>query len=409
MSAQSSRRTFLQSSAALTAASYGRVLGANDRLRLGVIGTGGRGRYLMQELNHHGGTEWVAVCDVYSVRRDQAAEIAGGSVKSYVDHRQVLDHTDIDAVVVATPDHWHAPITIDACQAGKDVYVEKPMVHYPRDGQALVRAAREHARVVAVGLQSRAVPHIQEAREKFVDSGALGKIGLARAWVDSNSGYTQKAPPGMERKPDGLDWDRWCGPGPKVPWNPEIYFSPYKWLHYDGGMIMGIAIHSIDSVHQLLKLSKPSAAVAAGGIYYYKDGRDTGDVVNLILEYPQEVNVTWEAEVMTVGMPSRRSAGTELRGTGGILTVLWYDPELGYEFQPNPQSSKAAPARSPGTPHAATELVRNWVDCIRTRRKPVSNEETGYYSALACFMGNQAFQKKTRIVWDPAWDLPAIS
>jgi predicted dehydrogenase len=381
-------------------------MGANDRIRLGTIGTGGRGQYLMKETLNIGGVDFVAVCDVYSTRRDQAASIAGGSPKTYGDHRQLLEQKDIDAVFVTTPDHWHAAITIDACRAGKDVYVEKPMVHYPEHGQALVRAARENKRVVAVGTHTRAIPHIQEAREKIVDSGMLGKIGLVRTWIDSNSGYAQKPPTGMEQKPDGLDWERWLGPGPKVAWNPDIYFSPYKWLHYDGGMIMGIGIHSVDSAHQFLKLTNPSAAVAGGGLYLYKDGRDTGDVVSLILEYPQEVMVTFEAEIMTVGMNRRNAAGTEFRGTGGVLQVLWYDSELGYEYIPNPAKSKAAPANAPGSPFSAGPLVRNWLECIRTRKKPVSNEETGYYSAIACFMANQAYRTRSRVVWDPKWGLP---
>jgi predicted dehydrogenase len=192
-----------------------------------------------------------------------------------------------------------------------------------------------------------------------------------------------------------------------VAWNPDIYFSPYKWLHYDGGMIMGIGIHSVDSAHQFLKLTNPSAAVAGGGLYLYKDGRDTGDVVSLILEYPQEVMVTFEAEIMTVGMNRRNAAGTEFRGTGGVLQVLWYDSELGYEYIPNPAKSKAAPANAPGSPFSAGPLVRNWLECIRTRKKPVSNEETGYYSAIACFMANQAYRTRSRVVWDPKWGLPA--
>jgi predicted dehydrogenase len=402
----SSRREYLKASAvAVTAASYKRVLGANERIRLGTVGTGGRGQYLMGEMNRAGGVEWVAVCDVYSARRDKAATIAGGPVKIYGDHRQLLEHKDIDAVIVATPDHWHAAVTIDACNAGKDVYVEKPMVHYPEHGQAVVRAAREHKCVVAVGTHTRAIPHIQEARQKFIESGMLGKIGMVRTWIDSNAGYAQKAPAGMEQKPDGLDWDRWLGDRPKVSWNPDIYFSPYKWLHYDGGMIMGIGIHSIDSAHQFLKLTNPSAAMAGGGLYFYKDGRDTGDVVNLILEYPQEVNVTFEAEALTVGLPQRKAAGTEFRGTGGVLSVLWYDPDLGYEYTPNPKNTQAPPAKGPGSPFSAGPLVRHWLECIRTRNKPVSNEVTGYYSAMACFMCNQAYRTRSRVVWDSRWDL----
>jgi len=406
MATLSSRRGFLRAAAA-TAASYGRVSGANDRIRLGVIGTGPRGQYLMKEIGRTGSVEFVAVCDVYSVRRDAAAGIAGGGVKTYSDHRQLLDHKDIDAVVVATPDHWHSAVAVDALKAGKDVYVEKPMVHYPKDGQAIVKAVRENKRVLQVGMQARAIPHYQEARMKFVESGAMGKIALARAWYDSNRGYILTAPPGMEAKPEGLDWDRWLGPGPRVPWNPEIYFSPYKWLHYDGGMIMGIGIHQIDSVHQFLKLTSPAAAVAGGGVYVNQDGRDTPDVVNLILEYPEKVNVTFEAEIATAGKKVGSYAGIEFRGVGGVLTVLRYDSQLGYRYAPHPENSQTPSAVAPGDPSNAEHIVKNWLECIRTRQKPVANEEAGYYSAMACFMANQAFQKKARIEWNPAWDLPA--
>jgi predicted dehydrogenase len=400
------RRSFIHGAALATAASYGRVLGANDRIRLGVVGTGGRGQYLMKEINTTvGGIEWVAVCDVYSVRRDQAATLAGGGVKTYNDHRELVAHKDIDAIIVATPDHWHAAVAVDAMKAGKDVYIEKPMVHYPKDGQAIVKAAREHQRIVQVGMQARAIPHFQEARRKFVEPGVLGKIGLARTWYDANRGYTQIAPQGMERKPDGLDWERWCGPGPHVPWNPGIYFSPYKWLHYDGGMIMGIGIHVIDSAHQFLGLTNPRAAVAGGGTYHYNDGRDTPDVINLVLEYPQNLNVTFEAEIMTAGMNT--NAGLVLKGTGGELTVHRYRRDLGWEYQPNPSTTKAAAERAPGDPPSAEHLLRNWLECVRTRRKTVADEEAGYYSSMACFMGNQAYRTKSRVVWDEKWNLPA--
>jgi predicted dehydrogenase len=408
MLSDASRRTFLRSgAAAATAASYSRVLGANEKVRVGVIGTGGRGQYLMKELTKMGGAEFPAVCDVYSVRADQAATIAGGSVRTYKDHRQLLEHRDLDAVIVATPDHWHGSITVDACKAGKDVYVEKPMVHFPKDGQALVKAAREHKRIVQVGMQARAIPHYQEARQRYVESGALGKVGLVRTWYNANSGYVLKPPDGMQQKPDGLDWDRWLGPGPKRPWNPDVYFSPYKWLYYDGGMIMGIGIHVIDSAHQFMKLSKPSAAVAGGGIYLYNDGRDTPDVINVVIEYPQALNVTFEAEIMTVGVKGTSYAGIELHGTGGLLTVHRYQRDLGYSYIPHPENSSAPAAQGPGDPPSAQWLLQNWLDCIKTRAKPIANEEEGYYSSMACFMGNTAYQNKRRITWDSKWDLPA--
>ncbi|HWQ52368.1 MAG TPA: Gfo/Idh/MocA family oxidoreductase [Bryobacteraceae bacterium] len=398
---QASRRTFL--AAAATAASAARVSGANDRLRVGVIGNGGRGQYLMKELNRTGDVDIVAVCDVYNVRRDAAATIAGGSVKQYGDHRRVLDHKDIDAVIVATPDHWHGPITVDACNAGKDVYVEKPMVHTPRDGQAVVNAARRNKRIVQVGMQGRGLPQFLTIKQKYVDSGVIGKVGMARTWYTSNRGYIQKPPEGMGRKPEGLDWDRWLGPGPKVAWNPDVYFSPYKWLHYDGGMIMGIGIHVVDSAHHLLKLHNPRAAVCGGGIYHYKDGRDTPDVVSFILDYPEEVTVTFAAEVLTApGV--RTTAGVELRGTGGTVMAERYVQDIGWEYVPNTAVSKAPAEKGPGDPRInAGPMIANWLECIRTRQAPVANEVEGYYSAMACFMALEAYRTESRIAWKKEW------
>jgi predicted dehydrogenase len=403
-----SRRDFLRASAVMsTTASATRVLGAGDRIRIAVVGTGGRGQYLMKTLNQiaPGEFAFVAVCDVYDARRAQAAKIAGAPVEQYVDYRQVIARQDVDAVIVATPDHWHAPVAVEAMNAGKDVYIEKPMVHNPRDGQAIVKAARANKRIVQVGMQGRGLPQFVEAKQKYIDSGIMGKVGLARTWYLSNSGYVKEPPPGFDRKPDGLDWDRWLGRGPKVPWNPDIYFSPYKWLYYDGGMIMGIGIHVMDSAHHWLSLKKPLAAVAGGGTYYYKDGRDTPDVVSFVLDY-EGVTATFTAECLTAP-GTRTSAGVELRGTGGTLWAERYVRDTGYTFTPNTTFTKEPPASAPGTQAIADNILKNWLACMRDRKKTVANEEEGYYSAVACFMANRAFQTKSRVVWDKQWDLPA--
>jgi len=406
---ETSRRDFLRTSAvAATAASAERVRGANGRIRIAVIGNGGRGQYLMKTLKTvaPGEFEFVAACDVYDVRRAQAAKLAGTPVEQYVDYKQVLERKDVDAVIVATPDHWHAPIAVDAMNAGKDVYIEKPMVHNPEDGQAIVKAARANHRIVQVGMQGRGLPQFVEAKQKYIDTGVIGKVGLARTWYLSNQGYVRVAPKGFEKKPEGLDWDRWLGRGPKVPWNPEIYFSPYKWLYYDGGMIMGIGIHVMDSAHHWLGLKKPAAAVAGGGTYFFKDGRDTPDVVTFVLDYPEQVTATYTAECLTCpGV--KTSAGVELRGTGGTLWAERYVQDTGYIYTPNAKFSKAPAAKVGGTPAWADNIVKNWLECIRDRKKTVANEEEGYYSAVACFMANRAFRTKTRVVWDSAWDLPA--
>jgi len=361
----------------------------------------------MKELNKTGQVQWVSVCDVYNVRRDQAATIAGAPVKQFNDHRQLLDMKDIDAVIVATPDHWHPQIAIDAMNAGKDVYVEKPIFHKPEDGQAMVRAARANKRIFVAGTQGRTLPQFAHVKKNYVDSGIIGKVGVARTWYTSNSGYMDRViPSGMEKQPDGLDWQRWLGPGPKVPWNPQIYFSPYRWLHYDGGPIMGIGIHVIDSAHHWLDLTKPAAAVAGGGIYYFKDGRDTPDTVSLIIEYPQDVMVTFLAESLTCP-DVKTSAGVELRGTGGVAMAERYVVDTAWRYTPNKRYSDLPPASGTGPGATAEFNVKNWLECIRTRQKPVANIEAVFYSTMACAMGSMAYRSGTKVYWNDAWNLPA--
>jgi len=412
---QINRRSFLKSTAltattfSLSPRSWAQVIGANSDIRVAVVGFGGRGKSHISDLQEIKGVRLTALCDVdQKILSSTAKKVAekSGPVETYTDVRKLLESKNVDAITTATPNHWHALLTIWAIQAGKDVYVEKPMVHFPNDGQAVVRAARANRRIVQVGMQGRGMPNFVEAKRKYIDSGIMGKVGLARTWYTSNTGYIRTAPPGFERKPEGLDWNRWLGPAPKVPWNPEIYFSPYKWLHYDGGMIMGIAIHVVDSAHHWLSLRRPLAAVAGGGIYYYKDGRDTPDVVSFILEYPEEVIVTFTAECLTApGV--KTSAGVELRGTGGTLWAERYIQDYGYIYTPNTKFSQEPPAAVRFPPSNAENILRDWLDRIRDRKRTVVNEEEGYYSSVACFMAAQALRRRSRVVWDRKWDLPA--
>lgn len=405
---ESSRRAFVAASAVVTAASYNRILGANDRPRIGLIGAGPRGTYLTRELRKALDVDIPAVCDVYDVRREKAREVAGPDAKLYGDHRQLLAHNDIDGVIIATPDHWHGPITVDACRAGKDCYVEKPMVHYPKDGQAILKAARQYKRIIQVGTQGRGMRQNIDAKEKYVDSGVMGKVGLVQTWYTANKGYILEPPKDMESKPAGLDWDRWLGPGPRIPWNPNVYFSPYKWLHYDGGMIMGIAIHVIDTAHFVLKLGKPKSVSAGGGIYHYKDGRDTPDTVALVLDYPEEVTLTFVAEVLSA--PGVRTmAGIELRGLGGVLHVERYIAKDSLDYTPNDRFSRMPATRSDGSAPTAEPMLRNWIECIRSRKRPIANEEDAYWSTMACFMANQAMRTRSRVVWDEKWNPPALT
>ena len=406
MQRKTSRRLFLAASA-FSAARARPVLGANDRVRVGVIGTGSRGKYLMKRTAETDQVAWVAVCDIYDKRRAEAVELAGSRVESYLDYRQLLERNDIDAVIIATPDHWHAQMTVDACRAGKDVYVEKPMTAKPKEGLAVVKAAREHKRIVQVGVQQRSGPHYLEVKEKVIDPGLLGKVGLVRTWYNSNRGYLYKPPPGMEKKPSGLNWQRYLGPLKKIPWDPKRYFNRFAyWDISTGGQIGGLYVHLIDTVHWYLNIDKPSATVAGGGIYEFPDGRDSPDVINMIAEYPEKLNATFEAEVLTAGITNEvPTAGMEFHGAGGILTVYRDKWKYGYCYVPNPKHSKAAAITGPHFTADAKPHIENWLECIRTRQRPRADEVSGHYSAVACHMGMMAYRQRKRIRWNRNWEV----
>ncbi len=303
-----SRRSVL----AWSAVSASRVWGANERIRLGVIGSGGRGQHLMRMANQAGGVQWVAICDAWDQRRDEAAQFANGdSVSKVANYRALLDRNDVDGVIVATWDHLHSQVAADACRAGKDVFVEKPMTSLPMQGHDLVRAAKSTDRVVQVGVQQRSISHFIEAKQRFIDSGLIGDVNLVRTWWNANGGYLTPVPAGMERKPDGLDWEACLGWLPRIPWDPKRYFNRFAyWDFSTGGQTGGLFVHLVDVVHWYLGLRAPRAAVALGGIYKYDDGRDTADTISMIVEYPKRVVVSFEAT--RVRHAGARSSGHRL-------------------------------------------------------------------------------------------------
>ena len=400
MQSKVSRRNFMASAVAatFTAASSMRVLGANERIRLGIIGTGSRGSYLMKEANKIGGIEWIAVCDAWDVRRGQGANIAGAAAAKDADYRKLLDRKDIDGVIVATWDNMHAQITADACRAGKDVYVEKPMTSLPMQGHDVVKAAREHKRIVQVGVQQRSMANFIEAKQKIFDSGLIGKVHMVRTIWNANGGYLTKVPQGMEQKPAGLDWEACLGWLPKIPWDPKRYFNRFAyWDLSTGGQTGGLFVHMVDVVHWFLNLQKPVMAVAGGGIYQYDDGRDTPDNVNFILEYPEKISVTFEATI--TDMIPQDSADIIFMGTGGRLAIFRY----GYKFLPSKQNESAGQLTCGGAPEGVH--VANWLECLKSRKQPNADVVAGHYSSMACHIGNIAYKKQTRITWQKEWDL----
>jgi len=382
---------------AASAAAALRVVGANEHIRLGIIGTGDRGTYLMKRANQAGNIEWMAVADIWDLRRDQGEATAGTKVDKYADYRQLLDRKDIDGVIVATFDHVHAQITIDACKSGKDVYVEKPMTSLPEQGPPMVRAVRETNRVVQVGVQQRSTPHFLEAKTRFFDSGLIGQVNMVRTIWNANSGYLTPVPKGFEQKPDGLDWDACLAWLPKIPWDAKRYFNRFAyWDFSTGGQTGGLFVHMVDVVHWFLNLQRPTAAVAAGGIYLYNDGRDTPDNVNFALEYPDKLNVTFEA-TLTDMIPAG-AADIVFMGTGGRLNIFRW----GYKFIPAKENAQLGELSGAGTDdyHMA-----NWLDCMRSRKPPNADVVAGHYSSMACHLGNIAYKQRNRAAWQKEWEV----
>ncbi|MEN6532530.1 MAG: Gfo/Idh/MocA family oxidoreductase [Bryobacteraceae bacterium] len=391
------RRTF---AGAATAASIGRVMGANDRVRLGLIGCGGRGRHLMRMAKQAGGAEFVAVCDAWDVRRAEAVEwlekeLPGPKVEQYGDYRKLLARNDVDAVIVATTDHWHSRMTVDAMHAGKDVFCEKPMTSLAEQGLDVVKAVRETGKLVQVGVQQRSIEHFIEAKQRFFDEGLIGPVHMVRTLWNANSGYLTKVPPGMEAKPAGLDWNAVLGWLPKRPWNPKMYFNRFAyWEFSSGGQTGGLFVHMVDVVNWYLGLSKPLSCVALGGIYQYDDGRDTPDNINLILDYPKKVNVTFEATI--TDLIPRESADIVFFGEKGRLNIF----RSGYRFLP---AGGGEPIIAKGTPEPAH--MGNFLDCVRSRKQPNANAVDGHYASMACHIGNLAYKTGRRVAWRKEWDV----
>lgn len=395
MTQKLSRRTFMVGAATAVAAAH--VMGTSDRIRLGIIGSGQRGMYLMRRANEVGDIDWVAVADVWDLRRDQAEQVAGTTLAKYVDYRHLLDRKDIDGVIIATFDHVHAPMTADAVRAGKDVFVEKPLTSLPMQGHDVVRAVRETKRLVQVGVQQRSTPHFIEAKQRFFDSGLIGRVNMVRTIWNANRGYLTQVPTSLDKKPEGLDWDTCLGWLPKIPWDAKRYFNRFAyWDFASGGQTGGLFVHMVDVVHWYLGINRPTAAVAMGGTYFYDDGRDTPDNINLALDYPEKLNVTFEA-TLTDMIPAQ-SAEIVFMGSGGRLSIFRY----GYKFLPSRDNEQIGEVSSGPT---RDFHMTNWLDCLRSRLQPNADAVSGHYSAMACHIGNIAYKEKRRVTWQKEWDV----
>lgn len=402
-----SRRRFLGASA-VTAASYSRVLGANERVRIALIGCGGRGRYVARFMREAPGAAFVAVADVRTAQAQAAKQWAGEEAVSYSDFRRVLERNDVDAVLVATPDHWHANITILACEAGKHVYVEKPLAHNVHEGRAMVTAARRHDRVVQVGTQHRSAPHYREVQE-IVQSGGLGEVHFVRVW-----NYFNMLPDGIGRAADsgvpaGTDWEMYLGPAPRRPYNAKRIGATFRWFwDYAGGTITDFGVHRFDTVHQVMGADTPLTVSASGGRYTLRDMGEMPDTLQVTWEYPGFV-LSYESSTLnahgtggrTPGMKYYNMRGNEDHPHGeayyGTKATLVAD-RVGYEIFPEPGQG-VEPARK-NTTDATSIHAKHFVDCVRGLAKTCADVETGHRGTAAAHLGNISYKTGRKLRWD---------
>lgn len=421
-----SRRSFAKGLAAAGVAAAlapGRVLGANDRVRVGFIGLGNRGDQVLDAFLAQPDCEVVAICDLYQPFLDFAAKKIGGAPKQCKDYRALLEWKDVDAVAIATPDHWHALQTIHACQAGKDIYVEKPLSLCVAEGRRMVEAVRKTNRVCQVGIMRRSVPFCREAAE-FVRSGALGKITAVRAFHIQNEWPKGIGNPADSAPPPGVDWEAWLGPAPQRAYNKNRTFYRFRWFYdYSGGQVTNFGVHYLDFIHAALGQEAPVAVTALGGKFAgIEDNREIPDTLEVLWQYPGGTLVTF-SQFNASAPPASAVPGAEIeiRGTKGTF----YLTSRGWEVVPDALTPNEFPARTPLTRAAdnqwrkgearaieprkvnatansadTTFHARNFLDCVKSRQRPHCDIETGHRSTSTTLLANIAHQTRALLEWD---------
>ncbi len=402
-SATFSRRHFLAGSAASAAALAAPGIlkaapGANDRIRVALIGAGGRGRGVLSTFLDNKDVDCVGLCDVDDAMLNRGLELVskkrGQKPDTTKDFRRLLERKDVDAVIVGTPDHWHALPTVLACQADKDVYVEKPLANSIDEGRAMVEAGQKHKRVVQMGTQWRSGQHWKEAAE-FVQSGKLGKVGLVRAWVHLDW-IGDIGNPADGKPPASVDYDLWLGPAPLRPFNPNRFHFNFRWFwDYAGGLMTDWGVHLLNIILWAMGPQPPRSICSIGGKHVLVDNRETPDTQVSVYEFPSYV-LMWEHKIgMGVGL-NGMPWGIGFSGSEGTLIVA----DRGWEIIPEPKKKSLAPARHKGGGNPTPEHVRNFLDCMRSRQQPVENLALGHHVTSVAHLGNIALRSGRKITWD---------
>ena len=380
------RRTFLLS----TALSASQIRGANEHIRGAIIGSGGRGQYLTANFKELG-VEMAGVCDVYEPNLQKGLKAASTGAKAYDNYKRVLEDRAIDVIVVATPDHWHAQMVIDAVEAGKDVYVEKPMAHKIDDGFRVIEAVRRTKRVVQVGMQRRSFDLFQEGKQ-LMDR--VGEVRLVNAWWLNNQKSLHQGP--LAGK---LDWAQWLGPAAHHAMDPDRFFNWYYFWDYSGGLMVGQAAHVIDAIHWFMNSTYPVAVTCAGGRVNLA-GAEIPETTSMAIEYPENY-----LAVFTVGYKCMHyaPANDQMKQFHGSKARLDMGRE-GYALYPQSDAVEMFPTvekRRPGSFESATRAhIRNFMEAVRSRQDPSATVEMGQQTSVVLAMAVEALRSGRRMKWN---------
>jgi predicted dehydrogenase len=417
------RRDFARGATATTVLSYSRILGANDRVRMGYIGLGNRGDQVHDAFLEYNDQQTAAVCDLRDDYMDLAIKKSRATPRKYTDYRRLLEDKDIDAVVIATPDHWHALMLIEACNAGKDVYVEKPLSLTVVEGRKMVETAERTKRVVQVGTNRRSWKSYREMAE-FVQSGGIGHVTVAKAYHIRNEWPNGLGQATDGPKPTAEQWDQWLGPAPKILYDPNRAWYNFRWFYeYSGGQLTNFGVHFVDVMRWCLGKDAPRAVTAIGGRFAdIKDNREIPDTMEVLWDFGDTLMVFCQYNANNAP-GNLKGSEMELRGTKGTLYIrnsAWevvpeeisegytgYEGGAGYGNPLHRQGRAAGQKlviearKGKGTDsYDTTSHARNFLDCMKTRGKCNADILTGHLSTSATLIGNIAHKTRSMLEWD---------
>jgi predicted dehydrogenase len=379
------RRSFIVATG-MTALASTRVFGANDTIRLGVIGAGHRMIGLLDAADRSGVTyQIVSVSDVYGPHRDAIVERSAGQATAHVDYREVLEE-DVDAVIIASPDHWHVAMAVDALKAGKDVYLEKPVTHTIEEGGTLTRAARSGKQILQCGMQQRSWTHFRDAVD-LIQGGSLGRVVQVRTYWWQN--YQRTAPP-KPMDEQALDWKRWLGSAPDQPFSQEKV-DHWRWFwNFGGGAMTDLFTHWIDVVHWAMKTDHPHQAFMLGDKYVFEQW-DCPDTIQAAFRYPG-FDVVYEGMMSS----SIDDGGLEFRGTEATLKI----DRSGFSvYREHVEAGKNPVLTDRSFRDGTISHMENFFDCIKSRKEPNAPVETGVAAARAGQIGNLAYEHGGQTAW----------